>query len=85
MDWDLLQNGLGETVDVGLVIVVMVVGFALACVGPLLAMGGRGEAADDGGHPLRSRLGTAEPVAVAARPLTPSRMKFKTPVKSRLN
>ena len=82
MDWDLLQNGLGETVDVGLVIVVMVVGLALACIGPLLAMGGRGQAADDGGHPLRSRLGTVEPIA-AARPLTPSRMKFKTPVKSR--
>ena len=83
MDWELLQFALPENVDLGMVIIVMVVGLAIACIGPLLAMGGRGETAEDGGHPLRSRLHAAAPVATAPTPPTPSSMKFKTRVKSR--
>jgi len=83
MDWELLQFGLGDTVDIELAIIVMVVGLGVACIGPILAMGGRGEAGGDSGHPLRSRLHTAEPIAATQRPLTPGNMKFKTRVRTR--
>ena len=83
MDWELLQFGLGDTIDIELAIVVLVVGLAVACIGPLLAMGSCGKSDDGGGHPLRSKLYTAAPVRAAPRPLTPENMKFKTRTKSR--
>ena len=83
MDWELLQFGLGESVDIELAIVVLVAGLAVACIGPLLAMSSRAESDDGGGHPLRSRLHTIEPIRAAPQSLTPRNMKFKTRVKSR--
>jgi len=82
MDWELLQSGLGDSIDIGVVIVVLIAGLGVACLGPLLAMGSRVEIEDSGGHPLRSRLHTAEPIRATSRPLTPATMKFKTRTKS---
>ena len=79
MDWDLSQFGMGDSIDIEWAIVLLVATLGIACIGPLLAMGGRrGDEIDDGGHPLRSRLYTAEPIRPSPQPLTPGRMKFKT-------
>ena len=83
MDWELLEFGLGDSIDMEIAIVVLVAGLGVACIGPLLAIGVRGKTEDEGGHPLRSRLYTAEPSRAAPRPLTPGNMKFKTRIKTR--
>lgn len=57
MDWELSQFGLGESIDNETAIIALIVVLGLACLGPLLAMGGRNRSGgDDGGHPLRSKL-----------------------------
>ena len=57
MDWELSQIGLGESIDPETMIIALLVVLGLACLGPLLAMGGRSRSDDeDGGHPLRSKL-----------------------------
>jgi hypothetical protein len=61
MDWELSQFGLGDTIDTETAIIVMLAVLGLACIGPLLAMGGRNHADhDEGGHPLRTKLGSPE-------------------------
>ena len=65
-------------------IIVMIAVLGLACLGPLLAMGGRNrENGDGGGHPLRSKLYFAEPErSPPQRPLHGG-MKYKTREKSK--
>ena len=82
MDWDLSQFGLGESIDTETAIIVLVASLGIACIGPLLAMGGRsGEEKDEGGHPLRSKLHAAEPIRPTPRQSPQGRMKYKTRVK----
>ena len=82
MDWDLSQFGLGESIDTETAIIVLVAGLGIACIGPLLAMGGRsGEEKDEGGHPLRSKLYSAEPIHPVPQQSPQGKMKFKTRVK----
>ncbi len=60
-DWELSQFGLGESIDTETAIIVLLAVLGMACIGPLLAMGGRnGADKDEGGHPLRSKLYSAE-------------------------
>ncbi len=82
MDWDLSQFGLGDSIDIETAIVVLVAGLGIACIGPVLAMGGRiGEDKDDGGHPLRTKLYSAVPIRPSPQQSTRGRMKYKTRVK----
>ncbi len=84
MEWDLSQFGLGESIDTGTAIIVLLAVLGITCIGPLLAMGGRsGADKDNGGHPLRSRLLSAERDRSSPRQSIPGRMKYKTSVKSR--
>ncbi len=84
MDWELSQFGLGDSIDTGTVIIMLLAVLGITLIGPLLAMGGRsGADKDSGGHPLRSRLHAAERHRPSPRPSNPGRMKYKTSVKSR--
>ncbi len=57
MDWGVSQFSLGDSIDTGTAIIVLLAVLGIVCIGPLLAMGGRsGADKDNGGHPLRSRL-----------------------------
>ena len=61
MDWELSRLGLGDSIDTETAIIMLLAVLGIACIGPLLAMGGRGGAdKDDGGHPLRSKLYSTE-------------------------
>ena len=61
MELDLSQFGFGDSIEPETMIIVMIAVLGLACLGPLLAMGGRNHAdQDEGGHPLRTKLGSAE-------------------------
>ena len=82
MEWDLSQFGIGESIDTETAIIVLLAGLGIACIGPLLAMRGRsGEAKDEGGHPLRSKLHSAEPTGPTPQHSPQGRMKYKTRVK----
>ncbi len=84
MEWDLSQFGLGESIDTETAIIVRVAGLGIACIGPLLAMGGRsGEDKDMGGHPLRSKLHSADPIRPSPQQPPRPGMKYKTRLKSK--
>ncbi len=62
MEFELSKLGLGDSIDPATMVVALLAVLALACLGPLLAMGGRirGDY-DEGGHPLRTKLYSAKP------------------------
>ena len=81
MELDLSQFGFGDSIEPETMIIVMIAVLGLACLGPLLAMGGRNrENGDDGGHPLRSKLYFAEPERVSPPQPLHGKMKYKTRV-----
>ncbi len=62
MDIELTLLGLGDSIDPETMAFALIAVLGLACLGPLLAMGGRNFAdQDEGGHPLRSKLYSAKP------------------------
>ncbi len=84
MDWELSQFGLGDSMDTETAIILLLAVLGVACIGPLLAMGGRsGADKDDGGHPLRTKLYSAgRDRPSPEKPIT-GRMKYKTNIKSK--
>ncbi len=82
MDWNLAQFGLGESLSTEVAIIVLVIGLGIASIGPLLAMGGRGEAKNNSGHPLRSKLYTVERISPSSQLPVRPQMKYKTRLKS---
>ena len=83
MDWELSRFGLGDSIEPETAIIALIVVLGLACLGPLLAMGGRSGAdkGDDGGHPVRSRLRAAERDRPSPRKSNDGRRKHKTNIK----
>ncbi len=79
MDWALSQFGrLGDSIDTGTAIIVLLAVLGIVCIGPLLAMGGRsGADKDNGGHPLRSRPHSAKRGGPSPRQSIHGRMKYK--------
>ena len=57
MEFELSTFGFGDSIEPETMIIAMLVVLGLACIGPLLAIGGRNRPGDDGGgHPLRSKI-----------------------------
>ena len=57
MELELSTFGLGDSIDPETMVIALIVVLGLACIGPLLAIGGRNRpGGDDGGHPLRSKI-----------------------------
>lgn len=83
MELELSTFGLGDSIDPETMIIALLVVLGLACLGPLLAIGGRNRAgADDGGHPLRSKLLSGEPNRRSPQPPAHGKSKSKTSLKS---
>ena len=82
MELELSRFGFGDSIEPETMIIIMIAVLGLACLGPLLAMGGRNRAhGDDGGHPLRSKLYFAEPEREPPRRPLDGKMKHKTRLK----
>ncbi len=57
MEFELSTFGFGDSIEPETMIIALLVVLGLACLGPLLAIGGRNRpGADGGGHPLRSKI-----------------------------